>query len=362
MNYISTAQGAPVESRLEQFHFTGKAGEYFGVWIVNVVLTILTLGIYSAWAKVRRERYFHGSTFLAGSSFEYHASPKQILIGRIIVFALFLAYNLIVTIFPLTAVVFLPLFLIAMPWFIVRGLRFNARVTSYRNVRFDFVGGYWGAFKAIFLASLVAVMSLGIMAPFASRWAWRYILDNLRYGGRPFDSDPRLGDLYRQWLLPAALTVLGFGLILVPAVLYRDAAIVLLAKNVAPDHIIGAYYAAIYGCLIALGLIYVVAGLLYRAGVHNVVLNATVLDGHHRFVSHLGRGRYAWIAITNFLATILTLGLARPWAAVRVARFIAAAAAIQVRGPLEDYLSTVSDTGTAVGSEFMEMEGISLGI
>ena len=32
------------------FRFTGKTGEYFRIWIVNLALTILTLGIYSAWA------------------------------------------------------------------------------------------------------------------------------------------------------------------------------------------------------------------------------------------------------------------------------------------------------------------------
>jgi len=42
----------------KQFYFTGKGGEYFRIWIVNICLTILTLGIYSAWATVRTRRYF----------------------------------------------------------------------------------------------------------------------------------------------------------------------------------------------------------------------------------------------------------------------------------------------------------------
>ena len=69
----------------EPFTFTGTGREYFGIWIVNILLTILTLGIYSAWAKVRRTRYFYGNTRLAGASFDYHARPVQILIGRIVV-------------------------------------------------------------------------------------------------------------------------------------------------------------------------------------------------------------------------------------------------------------------------------------
>lgn len=360
MNYVSTAQGAPLNNRLEPFRFTGKAGEYFGIWIVNVVLTILTLGIYSAWAKVRRERYFYGNTFLAESSFEYHARPMQILIGRIIVFAVLIAYNIVAAFFPLASLVFIPLFLIAVPWFVMRGLRFNARVTSFRNVRFDFTGGYWGAFRAFFLASMVAGLSLGILAPYASRWTWRYILDNLQYGGRPFACDPRLGALYRQWWLPAALTVFGFALILVPAIFLPRADI--SVSEWEGHGVTTATIAAIYAGLIALALVYTVAGLVYQAGVRNVVFNATVLDGHHRFVLQIHRGRYTWIAITNFLATIFTLGLARPWAAVRMAHYLAAATAVHVSGSLEDYLSTVTDTGSAVGAEFMDIEGISLGL
>ena len=57
------------------FSFTGKASEYFGIWIVNIILSVITLGIYSAWAKVRNKRYFYGNTKLNGSSFSYLASP-----------------------------------------------------------------------------------------------------------------------------------------------------------------------------------------------------------------------------------------------------------------------------------------------
>ena len=52
--------------------FTGSGSEYFGIWIVNLLLMLVTLGLYYPWAKVRRLRYFYGSTSLDGSSFEYH--------------------------------------------------------------------------------------------------------------------------------------------------------------------------------------------------------------------------------------------------------------------------------------------------
>src|SRR5258707_2578357 len=57
---------APVPVR-----FTGNGAEYFGIWIVNLLLTIVTLGIYSAWAKGRRLQYFFPPTEVAGSRFHF---------------------------------------------------------------------------------------------------------------------------------------------------------------------------------------------------------------------------------------------------------------------------------------------------
>src|ERR1700748_885810 len=70
--------------------FRGTGREYFRVWLVNVTLTLLTLGLYGPWAKVRTRRYFHGVTSLAGYSFEYHAAPLRILWGRALVAAMLL--------------------------------------------------------------------------------------------------------------------------------------------------------------------------------------------------------------------------------------------------------------------------------
>jgi uncharacterized membrane protein YjgN (DUF898 family) len=77
----------------EQMHFTGRGAEYFGIWIVNLLLTIVTLGIYSAWAKVRRLQYFYRHTEVAGSGFDFHGSPMKILVGRLIALVMLIAYN-----------------------------------------------------------------------------------------------------------------------------------------------------------------------------------------------------------------------------------------------------------------------------
>src|SRR3954471_6959698 len=80
----------------QRIAFRATGGEYFGIWIVNLLLTIVTLGIYSPWAKVRRLHYFYRHTALAGSSFDFHGSPIRILIGRAIAAGMFLTYNIVV--------------------------------------------------------------------------------------------------------------------------------------------------------------------------------------------------------------------------------------------------------------------------
>jgi uncharacterized membrane protein YjgN (DUF898 family) len=348
----------------EAFKFNGSAREYFGIWIVNVLLTILTLGIYSAWAKVRRQRYFYGNTELAGATFEYHARPIQILIGRIVVLLLFGLYNLALQVVPIVGGLMFVAFIFVVPWLVMRGLRFSARVTSYRNVRFDFAGGYGGAFLAFVLGTALTYGTMGVLAPLASQWMWGYMLGNLRYGGRPITCDPRLEKMFGQWLMPAAVFVGGMVVLVLVAILVAVAfastdltEVSALADLTSPF----IFVAIIYLAFIPFVLLYLVAGLLYSAGTRNVALNETVIDGRHALHSDIGRWRYAWIAASNLVVTIFTLGLARPWAAVRMARYMAFCTMLDTTGSLDAYVGSLTPEGAAVGSEFMDVEGFDVG-
>jgi len=350
--------GRPAEYTGHRFSFSGTAKEYFGIWIVNVLLTIVTLGIYSAWAKVRRNRYFYGNTKLADGRFDYHARPKQILIGRILVVGYLILYNILLRFSPLLGGLLGLVFIAAIPWLIARGLRFSARVTSYRNVRFDFTGGYWGAVRAFFLSSLVAGISFGLLAPVASRWTLRYTLGNLRYGGKVFSPDPTIGALYRVWVLPAILTVAGlflFGILIAGA----SAGLAAMKAEASSGEV--AFILLIYLLFVPVLLIYAVTGLLYSAGIRNAGVSATTFDDRHYLYSDMPRWTYAWVMITNLVVTIVTLGLMRPWAAVRLARFHADYTAIVFDGDVGEIFSDIKDSGSAVGSEFMDIEGIDFG-
>lgn len=144
-----------------RFEFTGSGSEYFRIWIVNVLLTIVTLGIYSAWAKVRRLRYFYNNTRFAGSNFDFHGSPVAILKGRLIAVLLIALINV-----PLLGLVVLLVYFCALPWLLYRSMRFHLGNTTWRNVRFAFVGDAAGIYKAL-LVPLGVVIAAGLASALA---------------------------------------------------------------------------------------------------------------------------------------------------------------------------------------------------
>ena len=353
-----SAQGAGGLVRAE---FRGTASEYFGIWIVNILLTIVTIGIYSAWAKVRRNRYFYGNTFVAGQSFDYHAKGMQIFIGRLIVFGGLIAINTVTGIVPILGLVTPIVFLIALPWLMARGLRFSARVTSYRNVRFNFTGTAWGAFKAVVLAGAVAALSLGILAPLASRWFYRYLFNNLRYGDRSFSTDPRLGKIYGAALPAIILFVIGIVISFAIAVLIFFSVNHLGPDNSADKALQNAIGAAAFGMIVPLMIIYFLSAILYRAGVRNVVMNASLLDEHHRLFSDLPRFGYLFVVVSNLILSFLTFGLMRPWAAIRERRYVVGHSGITFAGDLGTVLDSMEAAGVAATAEYLDLEGFDFG-
>jgi uncharacterized membrane protein YjgN (DUF898 family) len=173
---------APSTTQEVRFSFHGDGGEFFRIWIVNLVLSILTLGIYSAWAKVRTKRYFYGNTELAGDRFDYLASPIAILKGRIIAVALLGIYTVLSVFFVPVSYLVLALLLLVMPYVVMRSIRFNAVMSSWRGVRFGFGGDIIGAYKAVLLWPLFGFLTLGLGMPYAWYKQNQYLYNNYAYG------------------------------------------------------------------------------------------------------------------------------------------------------------------------------------
>jgi len=333
--------------------FEGSAGEYFKIWIVNIALTIVTLGIFSAWAKVRSKRYFYGNTYIGTHAFDYHAAPLRILLGRAIAFGFLLAYSLTAAISPRLIGFWYLLFLAALPWLIKSSLRFAARNTSYCNVRFDFHGTYWGALTAFVFWQLIATVTLFTTLPFAHRARDYYNIYNHSFGQASFKADIPVGKLYKIYL--AALAMIA-GALIVAALSYG-----LLTGTKAgsggPLWALTVAITSLAGMVVVLGI-----PVFIGARTFNLAVNSTRLGDGYIFESNVSAGRLTWIVLSNFLLTVATLGLLYPWARVRRARYMANC--ISVTGP-EDigiFQSMPVLAGSAVGEEVASFFDIDFGL
>lgn len=338
--------------------FTGTAGEYFGIWLVNIVLTLLTLGIYSAWATVRTKRYFYGSSWLDGHSLDYLAPPVAILKGRLVAFALLFLLSLVNGWVPESEYVTTPLLLALLPWVILRSLRFRARVTEWRNVRFHWRGGYWPIAGLFFLAPLLGLLSFGLLWSLVSRMQQRYLAANLDFGTARFLPSLTLGPYYRALFLTLGLLLLVY-LVLALVLVLPLFLLVGATEGLGRPHLV-----QLVSILIPVFLVigFFVGRAFWAGLVRKILLNGLLLQGGHRFSSDLGAGRWFGIVLTNFLAILLTAGLAYPWARVRAWRVQAVAIEVLPGGPLDAFVDDQRRRGDVYSSEFAEMEGFDIGL
>lgn len=382
------------------FHGTGR--EFFGIWIVNVVLSLLTLGIYSAWAKVRTKKYFYGNTELARDRFDYHATPKQILIGRAIAVTAFFIWFLSGHFSPLFSSVLFILGLAVMPWLARNNARFNARMTSYRNVRLNFTGTLMGAYAAILGRGVLLILTIIVFVTFATAptsgfitfifvvggltsvlvmFAWMmkgiasYFANGYGYGKLKFNATLSTGFFVRTyiwavfiWIL-ASIGVLAFGALIAVVSgqffsLPDIGSAELSTFNI--EHI-----ATALGAMSVMVLMYFMlfaSMLIVTAFIHtrtrNHVFSQMMVgeSGDYRLSSKMNTADYTLLVITNFFMQVLTLGLARPWVMVRTARYVLSVTA--VHGDL-DALSVYEDENgakSAVGDEMSQVFDLDIGI
>ena len=360
----ATTDGRP---RLEPFSFTGSAGEYFRIWIVNLFLSIITLGLYTPWAKVRRLKYFYGNTWLDGHNFDYVADPKKILKGRLIVIGVLIAVNVLVNISPFFAVLFIP-YLVAFPWLLNKSMAFNARNTVYRNVRFGFAGSYGGALKAFILWPIGAYFTISLLLPFFFRAMNRYIGSSTRWGQAKFETVSGVGPYYRNLgrtilvslVLFILLILLGLLLIFLLSLL----SVLFGFETVMENNFTESNIQALAPFLSMFFLYPLMLGSFFyhAAGVRNIAFNSTILDRKHQLMSRLVRGRYLWIMVSNLIATLLSLGLLRAWAATRTWAYLADHTALEIDGDLDSIIDTAQAEGNVAAAEYFDIEGIDFGL
>ena len=331
--------------------FTAKAEEYFRIWIVNLALTIVTLGIYSAWAKVRKKRYFYGHTLIDGEGFEYRGRPLAILKGRVIAFLLLALYSVGNQFVPMLTPLFMLAVAVAIPWLVVRSLAFNAENSAYRNVQFHFRGTYGEALGVVVGIGLLVLGTFGLAFPWWKARLARFVANHSWYGATRFHLPGLTREFYRYYIKAGALL---FGLFALGIL-----AFVLGASSAGRSMTGVTLGAAIFIGALCLSSVLALASI--RARITSLIWNHATL-GTVRFECTLRTGRLARIYLVNILAIVATAGLAFPWAVVRTMRYRADNMTIIAEEGLDRFTAAESAQVSATGEQVGELFSIDIGL
>ena len=343
-----------------EVRFTGNTREYFGIWIVNLLLSIITLGVWSAWAKVRNRKYFLGNMSIENRPFGYHAKGLQILIARLIIVAFFAAYWILSTLSPVAGFIPIALFVFVLPWLINRGLSFNAAMTSWSNVRFRFDGSYWPAFAVFVLYPALVALSLYLALPYVTRAAKRYTIGRHRLGGHSFTFDSDIGPFYAALAAAGVWAVIGFvfflSVVMSGLLAFMDVAAVPTTGDIDGSTVI---------YLFVLAAIFFVAffplSTIYAAFMRNTIYAGSALEDGHRFRSTISPPRLVWVIISNAVAVTVSLGMLLPWARIRLARYLCAHTWVIPGGSLDDFVGEAGRRQSALGDAYMDIDGLDVG-
>jgi uncharacterized membrane protein YjgN (DUF898 family) len=333
---------APAAARRCRLRFTGTGKEYFGIWIVNLLLTIATLGIYSAWAKVRKMQYFYRNTRLDGSVFDYHGNPVAILKGRLLALAIVAVYQFALPLLGVFGLIPFLAVMAAVPWLLDQSYRFRLHNSSYRGLRLRFAAPLWQAYLIFGVPLLLLLMpaaliasglgadpqqprfglafmllgagylALGLLWPYLhfslKRWQHRHAF----YGTAATDFLAGAGSFYGPYLVAAILMV---GVVAVWAVI--GAAFGSAAAGHARSH--GWTGVAMAWALLSYVPLLSIAPFI-SARIQNTVWYGTRV-GDVGFSSEVRAGRLIAITLSNLLMIVVTLGLLIPFAVMRLMKY-----------------------------------------
>jgi uncharacterized membrane protein YjgN (DUF898 family) len=381
--------------------FDGTGGEYFRVWIVNVLLTIVTFGFYTPFARRRTAQYFWGHTVVAGSPLEFTAPQKKMVLGFLVLVGLYLAFQVAAETGQDTTVALFFLGGAALaPWFWGSAMRFRLAATRWRGVRLNF-GASWGQVYraswpvfAIALAWMAAFFVIGFFAGAADveegekamaavpaaawllvpvaliatvlcviRLEFNYkslLVERSHIGTQYGRWKPVYGDFVRIWLATVGvfLACMVLVAVLAAAVAGGTVALFMSATTIGAKVLIGAvaFFAAIFVLMLASA-----PARAYReARLFQLVWNNVGVSRIARFKCRLKPWRFVRLRVLNLFLTLLTLGFYRPFALVSEYRLKTESVTLHVKGGLDQLAGQLVQQQGGIGDAMADAVGLDL--
>jgi uncharacterized membrane protein YjgN (DUF898 family) len=384
---------------MEALRFNGTGSEYFKIWIVNILLTIITLGIYYPWAKVRNRRYFYANSSLGGRAFEYHATGKQLFVGFLIGILFFALYTLLGQVNPRIAGVVLIIFMLALPWLIWRSLMFNMRVTSFSNVHFSFKGKLGKVYIIFLLYPLLFITIIALFGVIASiiipiikdinpailamvgsivgfsgifvylfffafikKSSTEYVINNSYYGQGTFQSELESKRFFIIFLKTIGISFIPMILLAMSANFFTKMNPEMLSYTGGTNGFVGGaelFFIVAYFVLLFVVML-IMSYMITRE--RSYIYDNIVLDDTITFESTLRARDLAWVMASNIFLIFLTLGLAFPWAKVRVTRLMLENTLVDTEFGFDNYITQQERAVSALGDQIGDAFDVDVGV
>jgi len=361
--------------------FTGSGSEYFRIWIVNLLLSLVTLGLYLPFAKARRLSYFYSNTLIDGQALGFHGDPWKMLRGFLLLAVLTLAYGFAARFSPLSAMAAFALLCGLWPALWRAGLQFRLASTSWRGLRLGFTGSSAGAYAALlplYVPALLMVAGQFLFAPerpdpraplppllgLSMAASLLLMLLMLPWGVARIKRYQHGGYIYADQQTELTVPTRRFYGIGLKALLLTLLPLALLGALAAIA--VAVYKPLLFWMMLALPLAYLLYFALITpyvsARLQNLVWNGTASE-LLQLQSDLPARPLAWLTLKNWLLTALTLGLYRPFAAVHTARMRLQAMSLMVEGDLDGWVARQSVAqDDAAGDAAGDFFGIDMGL
>jgi len=370
----SAAADAPVH-RLQH---EGRSGELFVIFLINLALSILTLGIYRFWGRTRIRRYVWSQTSLLGEPLEYTGRGIELFLGFL--FALVLIYGPIVglyfgldvelpnpgeelgdarlgKLFIFIAIVLLAIPILVLFYYVALFAAYRYRIgrTSWLGIRGGMEGSAWRyGFLGLGLGFL-NVLTLGWTKPWADSVVFKYRLGRTWFGNGKFESGLDAEGLYSRYALAWIGTAAAVGAMFAGLAAVGPGGLV-------TDHGVAVDPVRLQAIIIAIELtpliVYQLLICAYKAAlVRNIA--KTLTYGPVRFRADVTFKDVFKLRIPNFLLMAFTLGFAYPYVVMRTTRFIARH--VEFRGDIRT--AAIGQTGVGTpryGEGLMEFFGIGM--
>jgi uncharacterized membrane protein YjgN (DUF898 family) len=332
------------------FVYDGRLGELYGIFLPNLLWTILTLTVFRFWAKTRMRRYLWSRTSLNGDRFEYTGTGGEMFIGFLIVmpfYVLFilgsqLAYyhpdvdeGLLVALQSVGAILILYLVFVAQ----YAAQRYRLTRTLWRGIRGGMTGSPWiWGLKAFFFAFL-SLLTLSLAWPWSQMRLLGDRINNSYFGDAKAQAAPASKPVYGRYII--GIVISGVATIIIMAALGFATYAVMqwlgldLEDPEALEQSRAFYWSsmAIGGiAYLLLSIAYIIAFSFYQTAVFREVARKLELGGL-RFATRVTSGRLIARYVGNLLIIVFTLGLGLPIAIHRTMLFLAAN--IEVVGEIE---------------------------